>query len=68
MMEGHGDLHQPLKKLLLRGGRAVPDIFERLMRLKKLGLVEQLNAAREFFKIHGSFGHRIIRSKKSLAP
>ncbi len=37
MVQGHGDLNQPLQELALRLGRRPPDIFEDLVSLKEVG-------------------------------
>ena len=52
MVQGDRNLNQPLQKLLLRSGSSPPDVFQRLVRLKKGTAVEQLNSVTEFVDQH----------------
>jgi hypothetical protein len=47
MVQGDGELNQPLQKLLLRAGGGPPDVLENLMRLEELGMVEELDSVSE---------------------
>ena len=51
MMKGHRDLNQPLKEFFLPGRCGTPDVFKHLVGVKKLALVEQRNAVREFLRV-----------------
>ena len=63
MVERHRHLDESLEKLLfgLRGG--APDVFERLVRLKKSGPVEQLDPLPALLEFHATLWHKAARPK-----
>jgi hypothetical protein len=40
MVKGYGNLNQSLKELLVFGGCSAPDVFEDLVGIEELGVVE----------------------------
>ena len=58
MVQGHRYLDQSLQELLLRLGGGAPDVFERLMGLKKVGAIEELDPLPTWLKIHSTLWHR----------
>ena len=66
MVERHRHLDESLEKLLfgLRGG--APDVFERLVRLKKGGPIEQLDPLTALLEFHATLWHKAARPKTSI--
>ena len=44
-MKGHSNLNHALKKLLMFGRGRPPDVFENLVSIEELGVVEQVYSA-----------------------
>jgi len=56
-MESHGDLDQSLKKLFVCRRCGAPDVFQGLLRVEELSVVEESDSLLIFFGIHSSFWH-----------
>jgi hypothetical protein len=59
VMEGHGNLNQSLEKLFVFGRCGAPDVFEDLVRVEELGVVEQADSPQVIVGIHALFWHRV---------
>jgi hypothetical protein len=60
MMKGDSDLNHPLEKLLVLGRGGPPNVFENLMRIKELGIVEKIYSTSVSLCSHTSFWHRAV--------
>jgi hypothetical protein len=58
MVQRDRDLNQSLHELLLRLGRGAPNVFERLVGLKKSGTVEQFDSLPILLEIHATLWHK----------
>jgi hypothetical protein len=58
MVQRHRYLDQSLQELLLRPGGGAPDVFERLVGLKKSGTVEQFDSLPILLEIHTTLWHK----------
>jgi len=58
VVQRHRYLDQSLQELLIRLGGGAPDVFERLVGLKKGGAVEQLHSLSVSLVIHPTLWHK----------
>lgn len=65
MVQRDRDLNQSLHELLLRLGRGAPDVFERLVGLKKGGTVEQFDSLPILLEIHANI---VAQGSLALTP
>ena len=57
VVEGYGNLHHSLKKLLILRRRSAPDVFEGFVSIEELGVVEQADSTLILIGIHALFLH-----------